>query len=118
MDKITVLILGIGAIAFVLWYFLGNKKTKEVVVSNKIEITVEGGYTPDKIVLKKGETTTLIFNRKDPSDCLEEVVIPKFKIRKSLNLNQKTEIKITPENEGEFGFECGMGMFKGKIIVK
>lgn len=117
MDKVIVAISGIGAIAFVLWFFLG-KKSKEVKVDNRVEIIVEGGYSPEKIVVKKNQKTTLVFNRKDPSDCLEEVVISEFKIRKSLPLGEKTEIEITPTTTGEFGFECGMGMFKGKIIVK
>ena len=117
MDNIIVVTLGIGAIIFVLWFFLG-KKEKAVEAGRRIEIIVEGGYSPDKIITEKGQETTLIFNRKDSSDCLEEVVIPKFKIRKFLPLGEKTEVKITPEKTGEFGFECGMGMFKGKIIVR
>lgn len=111
------MISGAAAIIFVLWFFLG-KKTKGILAREKVEIQVEGGYSPEKIILKKGLKTTLVFSRKDPSDCLEEVVIPEFKVRKKLPMNQKTEIEITPQKAGEFGFECGMGMFKGKIIVK
>mgnify|MGYP001588600316 CR=1 FL=1 len=117
MDKIIVAILGGGGIAFVLWFFLG-KKSKEVKVDDRVEIIVEGGYSPEKIVVKKDQKTTLVFNRKDPSECLAEVVIPEFKIRKSLPLVKNTEIEIVPKKAGEFGFECGMGMFKGKIVVK
>lgn len=118
MDKIVVALAGIGLTGFVLWFFLGNKKTKAVEAMGRVEIIVDGGYTPDKLIVKKGQKTTLVFYRKDPSDCLEEVVIPDFKVRKSLKLNKKTEITIKPEKKGEYGFECGMGMFKGKIIVK
>lgn len=117
MDKIIVLIAGMAAIIFVLWFFLG-KKTKGIAAKKTIEIKVEGGYSPEKIIIKKGHKTTLVFNRVDPTDCLEEVVIPEFRVKRKLPLNRKTEIEITPEKEGEFGFECGMGMFKGKIIVK
>jgi len=117
LDKIIVVISGIGLIGFVLWFFLG-KKSKEVKVNDKVEIIVEGGYSPEKIIVKKDQKTTLVFNRKDPSDCLEEVVIPEFKVRKSLSLGKNTEIEIVPKKTGEFGFECGMGMFKGKIVVK
>lgn len=117
MDKIIVVVSGIGLICFVLWFFLG-KKSKEVEVNDKVEIIVEGGYSPEKIIVKNNQKTTLVFNREDPSDCLEEVVIPEFKIRKSLPLGKTTEIEIVPKKTGEFVFECGMGMFKGKIVVK
>ncbi|RJO61867.1 cupredoxin domain-containing protein [candidate division WS5 bacterium] len=117
MDKIIVLITGMGSIVFILWFFLG-KKTKGVFAKERVEIKVEGGYSPDKIIVKKGRKTTLVFHRKDPSDCLEEVIIPEFKIRKKLPLGERVEVEITPEKTGEYGFECGMGMFKGKIIVK
>lgn len=117
MDKILVAILGLGSIGFVAWFFFG-KKEKAVKASGSIDIKVSGGYDPSVIVLQKGKKATLHFLRTDPSDCLEEVVIPDFKIRKTLTLNEKTEVEINPQKAGEFDFSCGMGMYHGKIIVK
>lgn len=117
LDKLIVLVSGTGLIIFVLWFFLG-KKGKVVEASNRVEILVEGGYSPNKIILQKGRKTTLVFDRRDSTDCLEEVAIPEFKVKRRLPLNQKTEIEIKPEKTGSFGFECDMGMFKGRIIVK
>lgn len=117
MDKVVVAISGVLGIAFVVWYFFG-KKDEAVEVSDSIDIKVEGGYSPSTIVIRKGNKTTINFTRTDPSTCLEEVVLSDFKIRKYLPLKEKVSIEITPQKTGEFGFECGMGMFHGKLIVK
>src|SRR3989344_8007204 len=117
LDKILVLILGFGAIGFVYWFFL-MKKEEAVAAEGEIEILVEGGYTPSVISLEQGKPTTVNFLRKDPSSCLEEVVVPEFKLRKFLPLNEKVSVQITPKQTGEFSFSCWMSMYHGKIIVK
>lgn len=116
LDKIIVIIWGIAGIAFTYWFFL-LKKERAVAVKDSVDITVEGGYSPSTISIPKGKTTTLHFFRKDPSSCLEEVVLSDFKIRKYLPLNQKVRITITPEKKGTYDFVCGMNMFHGKLIV-
>ena len=117
MDKVIVAIAGIAGVIFTYWFFLMKKDTV-VDASDTITIVVEGGYSPSSISLPKGKTTNIIFFRKDPSSCLEEVVLPDFKIRKFLPLHQKITIPITPQKSGTFEIVCGMNMFHGKIIVK
>ena len=95
-----------------------KKESKAIDVENEVFITVDGGYKPDVISVKKGKSVTLKFHRKDESSCLEEVVIPDFNIRKYLILNETTEITITPNEAGEYEISCGMNMFHGKIEVK
>lgn len=115
-DKILVGLFTLAGMAFTYWFFL-MKKEEVVSVTDSVDIIVEGGYTPNTIQIPKGKTTKISFTRKDPSSCLEEVVLGDFKIRKFLPLNQKVTVEITPQKEGEYGFACGMNMFKGKIIV-
>ena len=117
VDKIIVTIFGLLGIAFTYWFFL-MKKEKEVNVENEVEIIVNGGYSPEVISTPKGKTTKINFVRTDPTDCLSEVVLGDFKIRKQLPLNQKVTIEITPKESGTFKFTCGMNMYHGKIIVK
>ncbi|MDP3948168.1 MAG: cupredoxin domain-containing protein [bacterium] len=116
-DKIIVAIVGLLGIVFTYWFFL-MKKEKEVVVKNQVDITVSGGYSPEVISIPKGKMTKINFLRTDPSDCLSEVVLSDFKIRKELPLNKKVSIEVTPQKEGEYKFTCGMNMYHGKIIVK
>ena len=115
-DKILVGLLTFAGMAFTYWFFL-KKKEEVVAVTDSVDITVEGGYTPNTISILKGVTTKINFTRRDPSSCLEEVVLGDFKIKKYLPLNQKVTVEITPQKKGEFGFSCGMNMFHGKIIV-
>jgi plastocyanin domain-containing protein len=117
IDKILAAIGGVVSIFFVYWFFF-MKKQNIVEASGSIDILVDGGYKPDVMSIPYGQTTKLIFERKDSSSCLEEVVLSDFKVRKFLPLNQKTEIEITPDKKGTFDFSCGMGMFHGKLIVE
>ncbi len=117
MDKVIVTLLGIGGIAFTYWFFL-MKNEKEVSVSDSVDITVNGGYSPEVISIPKGKTTKLNFIRTDPTDCLGEVILGDFKIRKELPINQKVTVSITPQKVGEYVYACGMNMYHGKIIVK
>ena len=117
LDKILVSIFSIAGIAFTYWFFLMRNEKEVAVTSDSIDITVEGGYTPEVISVPKGKTTKLNFLRKDPNSCLEDVVLGDFKIRKHLPLNQKVTVEITPQKIGEFPFACGMNMFHGKIRV-
>lgn len=116
-DEILVLVLGIAGIVFVYWFFLG-KKEQIVEAKEEIDIVVDGGYSPALISVPVGKTTKINFTRRDSNSCLEEVVLSDFKIKKYLPLNQKVTVEITPEKEGEYGFSCGMNMYRGKIIVK
>lgn len=116
LNKIFVTVLGLGGIGFVYWFFFMQNETI-VEATDSIDITVEGGYSPAVISIPLGKTTKINFFRKDPSNCLEEVVLSDFKIRKYLPLSQKVTIEIKPDKPGEYNFFCGMNMFHGKLIV-
>lgn len=117
IDTIIVSIAGVFGIGFTYWFFL-MKKDKAITISGSaVDITVSGGYSPEVISIPVGKTTELQFTRTDPTDCLGEVVLGDFKIRRELPLNQKVSVKITPTKAGEYVYSCGMGMYHGKIIV-
>lgn len=117
LDKIIVLTSGLIGIIFTYWFFLMRNDKEVSVTDGSIDITVEGGYQPDVISVPKGKTTKINFFRKDPSGCLEEVVLADFKIKKYLPMNKKVTIEINPNKTGEFIFSCGMNMNHGKIKV-
>lgn len=117
LDKVIVTLAGLVGIAFTYWFFL-MRRQKEIAISDAVDIEVKGGYSPEVIVIEKGKTIKLNFIRKDPTSCLEEVVLGDFKIRKYLPLEQRVTIKITPQKTGEFIYSCGMNMYHGKIIVR
>lgn len=108
---------GLLLIWFIYWFFFG-KRDDIVESSADIKVLVDGGYRPSSIKIKKGAETTLKITRTDKNSCLEEIVLPDFKIKQYLPLNEEVEVKIKSEKAGEFEFHCGMNMYHGKIIVE
>jgi plastocyanin domain-containing protein len=122
IDKLIVLVTAISLIGLIIWWFFGKHTSESVAATveaneQSVEITVDGGYTPNVVTLKKGIPAKLIFLRKDPSGCLEEVVMPDFGVSSKLPINKPHVININPTKTGEFKYACGMNMFFGKVIV-
>ena len=116
-DQLFVTGAGIFLIGFIYWFFF-MKKERAVMAEGKIEIIVDGGYAPAVISVPVGKEVTLSFFRKDPSACLEEVLLSDFGIRRTLPLNKAELVTIRPTEAKEYEYSCGMNMFKGKIIAK
>lgn len=122
MDWIVVA-AGIAAIAWVNWYFFLARRSSAVAVAGaggaqEVTITVQGGYDPAEVHVRRGAPVRLIFDRKEDSSCSEEVVIPDFGVRKFLPAFQKTAVELTPERPGTFEITCGMSMLHGRLIVE
>jgi plastocyanin domain-containing protein len=118
--KVSVTLGGLGLIGLQLWWFLLSKpKSQKAVATDgniqEVTVTVDGGYDPSRIVVQAGKPVRLKFQRKDPSSCLEQVVIPDFYIAADLPLNQVTTVEFTPKQAGTYLFTCGMNMFRGEI---
>lgn len=120
--RIAIALGGLSLIGTQLWWFLGSKpKSQKAEISDGIQevtITVDGGYVPSLVTVKRGQPVRLQFNRRDPSSCLEKVLFPDFHVAKDLVLDQTTPVEFTPETVGIFQFSCGMGMFHGAIAVE
>lgn len=116
MDKLIVTITGILSIAGIYWFFFDTKEETGG-ASTIWNITVDGGYKPGTIIIPNGKKSTITFTRKDPNSCLEDVVIPDFKINKFLPLNESVSITLSPTKPGVYGLHCGMNMFHGKVRV-
>lgn len=119
---IAVLVGAVGLIAFVLWYFFGERERTGAGIGadgvQQVKITVKGGYSPDVIVVKQGVPVRLDFYRDETSSCSEEVVFGDFGIARRLPAFTTTPVEFTPAKSGEFTFTCGMNMLRGKLIVE
>jgi len=121
--KLIVTVVGVFLIVLVNWYFFFSRRkaaSAEVKGSKiqEVKVVVKGGYDPDVIVVKKGIPVRLNFYRDETADCSDTIVFGDFKIRKLLPAFKTTPIEFTPEEEGEYVFTCGMGMMRGKLIVR
>ena len=121
-SEILVLVGGVAAIAFVLWYFFGERRAVAAAVGEagvqEIKVTVKGGYSPDVIVVQQGKPVRLDFYRDETSGCSEQVVFGDLGIVRDLPAYKTTTIEFTPEKAGEYTFTCGMNMMRGKLIVE
>lgn len=116
MDKLIVTIMGLLGIGGIYWFFFGKNSTDRP-TSTSWSIRVNGGYTPGTITIPKGKRSTLIFTRTDSNSCLEEVMLPDFKIKTFLPVNVPVTITLSPAKPGTHDLHCGMNMFHGKVVV-
>lgn len=114
-DRWAAIGAGAAVLVFLFLFFFG--KRREVAAGSRATIVVDGGYSPDLLVAKKGVPLTLVFDRRDTGPCTDEIVLPDFGIRRALPSGQKTEITIVPPKAGDFAFSCGMNMLHGRIRV-
>src|SRR5699024_1705570 len=121
--KIIVLVIGIALIGFISWWFFGKHEKEAVtadVADNVQEVTVkvDGGYSPETVVLKKGVPAVINFYRKDHPRCLEQVVFSDDWNSKILPEYENTKIAIHADKAGEYGFACVMNTLHGKVSIK
>jgi plastocyanin domain-containing protein len=122
VSEILVVIFGLGLIAFVLWYFFGEKQRVAASMTStgvqEVKVIVKGGYDPDVIVVKQGQPVRLEFYRDETASCSDRVVFGDFGIARDLPAFKTTSVEFTPGKTGEFTFTCGMNMMRGKLVVE
>ena len=85
---------------------------------NTVRIAItENGFEPDHATVKSGKPVTLVVTRKTDDTCARSIVVPDAKVNAKLPLNQPVTVSFTPSKAGNVGFQCGMGMLKGNIVV-
>ncbi len=88
-----------------------HPKTVRVSVTKK-------GFSPGSISAEAGSPLTLVFTRRSKEGCGSKVVFPSLGITKNLPVGKAVTVKFTPRGEGSISFTCGMGMYKGSIVVQ
>ena len=121
--QIFITLGGIALSLFIAWFFwLAPKGHTRVNAGaggvQEVAITVKGGYTPDIIVVKAGQPLRMRFTRQESSTCSEMVLFPDFNQSAKLPEGQEVSVEFTPDKPGEYGFQCQMGMLRGKLIVE
>ncbi len=117
MKKLKLLL--ILAVAFVVAAGAVILPTKVVHAHTRtINIRVDkNGFSPSSIDVEAGHKLNLIFNRADKNNCGNTVVFRKLNIRKSLPVGRDVIVTFTPRTAGRISFSCGMGMYKGTVVV-
>jgi plastocyanin domain-containing protein len=89
------------------------KATKEVAIK-----VGEDGFEPNEVKVSKGEETSLVFTRMSDKTCAKEVEFPELKVKKELPLNQPVAVVVPSSEARTITFQCGMGMYKSKVVVQ
>jgi plastocyanin domain-containing protein len=121
--QIIVTVFGVVLSVFIAWFFWFAPKGQTRAAAGaggvqEVAVTVKGGYTPDVIVVKAGQPVRLTFTRQESSACSEEVLFPDFNKSSLLPEGEPVKLEFTPEKPGEYGFQCKMGMLRGKLVVE
>jgi plastocyanin domain-containing protein len=81
----------------------------------------EHGFSPGSLSIPKGAAgsmATVTFVRTTDQTCATEVVFPDLDVKKPLPLNQVVAVQVPADAPRTLGFQCGMGMYKGTLLVK
>jgi hypothetical protein len=90
----------------------------EVVGRSIAVVADDHGFSPASISVAKGEQVTLVFTRTTEDTCATAVVFPELKLKKDLPLMQSVAVVVPTGEAKTYGFECGMGMYKSKLVVQ
>jgi plastocyanin domain-containing protein len=117
MKKLN-LFLGLAALIFALSGAFFVQSNVVEAHTRTIKITVDkNGFSPSSIEVETGHKLNLVFHRADKNNCGDAVVFPKLKIRKNLPVGKDVIVSLTPRQSGNITFNCGMGMYKGSLVV-
>jgi Cupredoxin-like domain len=80
-----------------------------------VDVTVHGGYHPDRIVARAGRPLRLVFRRVEDDACSERVVFSSPRLDRRLAAIATTTIDLPAQPAGHVRFTCGMGRYRGRI---
>ena len=126
----AVILLGLMNIQYGLVLTDSNMKGTSVVVSDKrdvgagepqrISMKVVGlDYQPNQFTVRQGVPVQWRIDASQAEGCGRVLVAPRLRIQKFLSASSTTLITFTPDQPGEYAFNCGMGMMTpdSKITV-
>ncbi|MEU6982075.1 cupredoxin domain-containing protein [Streptomyces sp. NPDC046324] len=118
---VIVIVVAVGLIAVLGWYFFGPRKAGTVRVEGgvqRVDVTVRGGYSPNLIKVRQGTPVELVFDRQEAGECTSRVVFPDLKVGAGLPAHTRTTVRLSPDRPGTYGFACGMNMIHGTLVVE
>ena len=76
------------------------------------------GFAPARIVTASSRPIRLVFQRLDAQNCANRVVFRELGIDRELPVGKSVLIEIAPQPAKELAFLCGMGMYRGVLVVR
>lgn len=82
-----------------------------------IDVVVDRGYHPREIFARAGLPLRLMFQRNDDDVCSERVIFSTPHVDRRLRPTGTTPIDLPAQPPGEVRFTCGMGRYRGRILL-
>jgi plastocyanin domain-containing protein len=93
----------------------GAKPSGDATVTVRVD---EHGFTPSTITVDKGKPIVLVFTRTTDKTCATAVTFPELKIQKELPQGVPVRVELAALEPRTYTFQCGMGMFKSRVVVQ
>ncbi|MFE0630438.1 heavy metal translocating P-type ATPase [Streptomyces sp. NPDC058864] len=103
------------------WFFFGPRRARSARLEDgvqRVEVTVRGGYSPNVIRVRQGIPVEVVFDRQEAGECTSRVVFPELKVGAGLPAHTRTTVRLSPDRAGSYGFDCGMHMIHGTLLVE
>ncbi|WP_342377355.1 cupredoxin domain-containing protein [Myxococcus stipitatus] len=104
-----------------LFFFGPRQRTRaksEAGGTQQVDLMVDGGYRPDRIVVRAGMPVKLNVLRTDRSACSEQFVLGDLGVSRTLPTGRVVSIDLPALKEGAYDFTCGMNMLRGRLIAE
>ncbi|MBI1763756.1 MAG: YHYH protein [Acidobacteria bacterium] len=85
--------------------------------ASKLELGPHG-YEPAQLTIAAGQPVTLAVTARQRPGCASRIVFPSLGLTRALPLNGTILIELPALPAGELSFGCGMGMYKGALIIR
>src|SRR5262249_1369638 len=94
------------------------KSAKAAIPANTINVRVtQQGFEPTQVEIPANRATAIAFTRDSAPNCGNEIVVPTLGIRATLPPGGTAVVQLPARPAGELRFACGMGMYRGTIVV-
>lgn len=111
----------LSAVGTALFFFGPRQRTRARTGaggSQQVDLMVDGGYRPDRIVVRAGVPVKLNVLRTDRSACSEQLVLGGLGVSRSLPTGRVVSIDLPALTPGAYDFTCGMNMLRGRLIAE
>lgn len=81
-------------------------------------VRVRGKFSPELIEARPGERLRVVFRREETAACSERVVVPSLGKSVMLPPFEEVDVDLGPLPPGEHEFTCGLGVLRGRIVVR
>ena len=117
MSNLVVDVAGLAIIGFIVWWFWLSRPAARRVGDTPITIE-DGVYSPAHIEVGRDRPIVLRFLRKDPSPCAAKVIFTELGVSADLPVGEEREVRLGPQQAGDYEFVCEMHMYRGVLSVK